>query len=119
VYCKNEIPDNSVYCPYCGAKVAGDESTTNEHTHKHVHKKSGITYLLLAIFFGMLGVHRFYVKDIKIGLLYLIGTLFMLITLVPFILPLVFAIIPVIATIDGIIHVSDEKLYEKFGEKWK
>jgi TM2 domain-containing membrane protein YozV len=117
VYCKNEIPENVVYCPFCGTRVVG--TGVSESNHKHVYKKSGITYLLLAIFFGMFGIHRFYVKDIKTGLLYLIGTLLMLITLVPFILLPVFGIIPIVATIDGIIHVSDEKLYEKFGEKWK
>jgi len=119
VYCKNEIPDNAIYCPFCGSRiVGGNESVTNNSTptHKHV-RKSGIVYLLLALFFGGLGIHRFYVRDIKVGVFYLLGTLFMVTTIVP-VFPTTVFIIPVIAAIDGIMYVNDEQLYEKFNKYW-
>jgi TM2 domain-containing membrane protein YozV len=117
-YCKNEIPDNAVYCPYCGTRVVGvSEVTMNNPTHRHV-RKSGIVYFLLAFFFGGLGIHRFYVRDFKTGMIYLLGTLLMVIMVIP-VLPSTSYIIPIIATIDGIVHISDERLREKFGKYWE
>lgn len=59
--CGNTMSNEAVACPSCG------------HPNKLVNngKKSKVVFVLLAIFFGGLGVHRFYLGNIGLGLLML------------------------------------------------
>lgn len=87
-YCDNEVPSGATRCPSCGAAVQwrqvpvlsesmaerrdtpapqpsqplasqSDRSIFND-PYLYMDKKSRIAYIVLAIFFGELGVHNFY-----------------------------------------------------------
>ncbi|MFI3283104.1 MAG: TM2 domain-containing protein [Rikenellaceae bacterium] len=66
MYCKNcgkEINNRAVICVHCGCSVAPNGGHgTNQ----------GVIVLLLCLFLGTLGVHRFYVGKIWTGLLMLV-----------------------------------------------
>ena len=61
-FCGKQIENDFEVCPYCGA------ATDN----KIISEKSGLTCLLLLIFLGWLGAHRFYVGKIGTAILYII-----------------------------------------------
>lgn len=64
MFCKNcgkEISDNAATCPNCG-----------EPTSLQTGKKSKTTFVLLALFLGGFGAHRFYLGNIGLGILYLV-----------------------------------------------
>ncbi len=70
-YCFNcgaKIHDDSQFCDKCGAKIKTKKSSTYEHASNQSSKKSGRTALLLCIFFGIFGAHRFYVGKIGSGI---------------------------------------------------
>ena len=60
--CGKEIKDEAVICVHCGVPVSGKSGEGKEFT---------IT-LLLCIFVGVLGVHRFYTGHIGIGVVQLL-----------------------------------------------
>lgn len=69
MYCKNcgdQIPDYSAFCSRCGTP------TTQNNINVSVNK-DWLTALLLCIFVGALGIHRFYVGKIGTGILWLIS----------------------------------------------
>lgn len=68
--CDATIHDESQFCQECGAKA--EEKNEVQKNKKKPKKKSGKTALLLCVFFGFLGVHRFYVGKIGSGILTLI-----------------------------------------------
>jgi len=47
-----------IICPYCGGKIS--ISSQNNYACQNSTSKNRITYILLAVFFGMFGVHNFY-----------------------------------------------------------
>lgn len=69
--CGKEIEDGSEFCPNCGTnlKVGATNKVVQEDSDKS--EKSWIAALLLCIFLGGLGVHRFYAGRIGTGLLML------------------------------------------------
>ncbi|CEG58427.1 DUF4864 domain-containing protein [Legionella fallonii] len=75
-HCGNKLEPEARFCPSCGTKTKAEtiHSKTIHGSPKPVpisRKKSGTTALLLCIFMGMLGAHRFYVGKYWTGLLML------------------------------------------------
>jgi ribosomal protein L40E len=74
VYCRNcgaQIVREAYVCVHCGVK-AGGALDPLERALFPEQGKSWIVALLLAIFFGPLGMHRFYVGKIGTGILQLV-----------------------------------------------
>lgn len=74
MYCKNcgsEIADKAVICVNCGVATAqansGDKNCNCES--EGISPKSGVVALLLCIFLGTIGVHRFFVGKVGTGIL--------------------------------------------------
>ena len=98
--CGRQLPNGSAYCQYCGAPVGGapaggapfrpaqpqqpvapqpvvvnvvnNNTNTNMNTNGGYYPyKSRLTALLLCLFLGGIGAHRFYVGKIGTGILWL------------------------------------------------
>lgn len=54
-------------CPQCGSAITSEKPDAEQ-----ISSKSGVAALLLCMFFGVLGVHRFYVGKIGTGILMLL-----------------------------------------------
>jgi len=70
MFCSNcgaEINPNAVVCLSCGAAVK--KST---HSAPNTDEKDWLISLLLCIFLGYLGIHRFYTGHIAIGIIQLL-----------------------------------------------
>lgn len=84
IYCRgcgSQIHETAVACPQCGAK-----QTSNTITNPESSSKSNLAALLLCFFFGVFGIHRFYVGKIGTGILSLLTLgLFGIWTLIDFI----------------------------------
>ena len=91
--CGSQLHKSARTCPSCGA----------QQTAGTVGTKSRITAALLAFFLGGFGVHKFYLGNIMLGLLYLVFFW----TFIP----------AVIAFIEFIIYLtmSDEAFAQKYG----
>ncbi len=63
--CGKEINDDAVICVHCGCKVEGKSLSSDE-------KRSWVCTLLLCIFLGGIGAHRFYTGYIAIGIIQLL-----------------------------------------------
>ncbi len=76
--CGTHLEPNILFCPQCGAKMATSVETSISNSNELLvppelqSPKSAITALLLCLFLGALGVHRFYVGKIGTGILMLI-----------------------------------------------
>ncbi len=62
--CSMEIPAGETKCPTCGAVVL-------DNTASYDNKSSVRTELLLCIFLGVFGAHKFYKGETGLGVLYL------------------------------------------------
>ena len=62
--CGFQLPSSAKFCTQCGASISSSSNTQSS--------KSAVTALLLCIFLGSLGIHRFYVGKIKTGILMLL-----------------------------------------------
>lgn len=84
--CASKIPVNAHLCPYCGSKVDQankivdevKETEDKQDWRENIFgfQKRGPFYkwitLVLAIFLGWLGVHKFYERKFYMGLLYMV-----------------------------------------------
>lgn len=61
--CQRTVEGNVKFCPECGASLTASDKRGGKRINKTVS-------LLLCIFFGWLGVHKFYERKIALGLLY-------------------------------------------------
>jgi len=81
--CGKELPTQAAFCPACGAAVGGTAGATRggagaaqgslrpypSRSGVEVSEKSRLAALLLCLFLGWLGVHRFYVGKVGTGVL--------------------------------------------------
>lgn len=76
MYCKHcgeQVQDGATFCPHCGARLSVDaEVVDNGKADSDRSDKSWIACLLLCVFAGSLGIHRFYVGKIGTGILWLL-----------------------------------------------
>lgn len=80
MYCSNcgvnvsNLKETARFCPSCGKPIEG-ETKMNYQTHVHVHVGRGPfnkwLALLLLLFLGPFGAHKFYEGKIFMGILYL------------------------------------------------
>ena len=66
-HCGAQLVDEAVVCPKCGCAVAPTKTVD-----PNASPKSRLITLLLCIFVGGLGIHRFYVGKIGTGILFLL-----------------------------------------------
>lgn len=75
-FCKNcgkQISEDLKICPYCGEKVERENYDTENGTNNYeVSPKNGIVCLLLLLFLGGFGAHRFYAGKIGSGFIRII-----------------------------------------------
>lgn len=74
--CNEEIAEDSAFCPKCGESSNGNNKPANNFSHEKGQqinvvvnqqqgdmagvRKSRVVYIILAFFFGALGIHNFY-----------------------------------------------------------
>jgi TM2 domain-containing membrane protein YozV len=68
--CGSEVTGENSFCEECGAEVSAIEPGIDGK----YSDKSRTVAIALAVFFGIFGAHRFYVGQIKKGILYLVGS---------------------------------------------
>lgn len=69
--CGSKIDDNIIKCPTCGTVTAAAQQAAGGQDGP-VSTKGFVPALLLCLFLGVLGVHRFYVGKIFSGILMLL-----------------------------------------------
>ena len=85
-FCGEKIPEDAVMCTYCGRQVEQLKSEqpqvviNNSNTNTNVNRNYGAyrggeknkwVALLLCLFFGYLGLHKFYEGKILLGIVYM------------------------------------------------
>lgn len=80
-----------MFCPNCGTKVSPNATSCPNCGEPFVEpgKKDKIAFVILAILFGWFGVHRFYLGNIGLGVLYLLFSW----TLIPYFVSLIEAVV--------------------------
>lgn len=78
--CGNGVSDQAEFCPKCGAKISQGTSAPINQTNNqgsippaNTVGKSKTAAGILALFLGGLGVHRFYLRQPLIGLIFLLA----------------------------------------------
>lgn len=81
-YCGSIIPAESQKCKNCGEWLNyhfqdGNNTNTTNQYEQYTSSKSRAVAILLAFFLGLFGIHKFYLGQNKLGLCYLLATLFL------------------------------------------
>lgn len=102
--CGNGVSDQAEFCPKCGAKLRNPNQVPNNQnpfTPANPNGKSRTTAGILAILLGGLGLHRFYLGQTLVGVIFILTCW----TYIP----------AIIGLIDGIMLLtqSDEEFYRK------
>lgn len=66
-HCGHEINDKAVICLNCGCTVGAIEPMPEATAKAVVRPDEWLTAVLLCIFLGTFGIHRFYTKNTEIG----------------------------------------------------
>ncbi len=104
MYCKvcgSYVNDTDQYCPRCGAKLEGVVVVERQVESPIRKRKNNVVAGILALLFGGIGIHKFYLGKVGIGILYLLFCW----TAIP----------SIIAFIEGIIYLVDE---DGFNQKY-
>lgn len=119
--CGAPLDDNASVCKYCGESISGQQRVQQQYEAPPVYQqqvyqqppvqpanpstKSKTTAGILAILLGGIGVHKFYLGRIGMGILYILFCW----TYIP----------SIIGLIEGIIYLtsSEEKFYQKYVKK--
>lgn len=70
-HCGEKIPSDAVICTKCGRQVEDINTNTVVVNNNIGKQKDKVVALLLCIFLGGLGAHKFYEDKIGMGILYL------------------------------------------------
>jgi TM2 domain-containing membrane protein YozV len=93
--CEKQISNRAKACPYCGVPICDEDQAICSNQQVSVVVKSqrsrGIA-ILLAIFLGSIGAHRFYIGHYGVALLYLLFSW----TLIPAVIGLIEGVILII-----------------------
>lgn len=102
--CGNVIKKKAVVCPSCGVKVRSKGG------------KNKIVAALLALFLGTFGVHKFYLGNTGLGILYLSWSIISFILMFIFIGYLTYGILGIVCFIDFIVLLvmSEDKFDTKY-----
>ncbi|MFI3284414.1 MAG: TM2 domain-containing protein [Erysipelotrichaceae bacterium] len=104
-YCGAELDDQAYMCIHCGMKVATTSASSPtfkafNSQSSGIERKKSIAFLL-AIFFGYLGLHQFYLGYSRRGLIMLSITLFGSCFLIGPIITAVWSIVDAVMIISG------------------
>lgn len=103
--CGQEINDEAVVCVHCGCAIEGKSADGNA--------KSWIATLLLCIFLGGLGIHRFYVGKSGSGVAMLLITLLLGWLGIGLIITGIWAIVDLIMICTGDFKAADGSALQK------
>jgi len=67
-YCGQEVFDDAVVCIHCGRSLEEGKTRSNRQHGEY----EGVITLLLCLFCGFIGAHRFYTGHIAIGIIQLL-----------------------------------------------
>ena len=116
-HCGNAVSPMAVACPQCGHPVAtqqpvgqplgGQPAVGQPLANPYAPAKSRVTAGILAILLGGIGVHKFYLGKVGMGVLYLLLFIVFFWTFIP----------AIIGLIEGIIYLtqSDQEFAAKQG----
>jgi hypothetical protein len=75
--CGGTMPFDAIFCSHCGERVDRKAARSQAGDYEDVSERSRLIALLLCLFLGYFGVHRFYVGKFGTGVLWLLtGGLF-------------------------------------------
>src|SRR5271166_2049850 len=75
--CGRVMPADAIFCAQCGDRIEPARMRSRSTGYEEVSERSRLIALLLCLFLGYVGVHRFYVGKIGTGVLWLLtGGLF-------------------------------------------
>jgi len=75
--CGRVMPADAIFCAQCGDRIEPARVRSRSTGYEEVSERSRLIALLLCLFLGYVGVHRFYVGKIGTGVLWLLtGGLF-------------------------------------------
>jgi ribosomal protein L37E len=69
--CGNQVLPDAVYCARCGHPIERPYRHARYNPDEPISSYNGLVALLLCLFVGYLGIHRFYVGKIGTGILWL------------------------------------------------